>query len=201
MDESQEQCRSCLVRIHFTNSFGIWGVHEHCLAQNWLKANPAMLRDEQPQALKMYETCAPERQHKARLSLPCRPRGENCAPPVNCEHRVGIQKALEEVQSALKASDQLRRKSEVLTSREDARRPDVDKASLLRQPKAFARGPRRASTGLLAKGMSSISTLRNPARPDALAQARSLHKELVQAEERSRQFSLSITDRLRQMAG
>lgn len=170
------------------------------------------------------------REHKARLSLPSltvieRPGSENCAPPVNCQtdcSQGGIRKALEEVHVALKASDQLLRprvgiSPRALTSRESrgdsgaSPRFHKDLAAVpswLRQPQqsqwktrssGFTR--RRMSTGSMAPGNSGAES--DPAvfgRPTALAQARSLHKEMVQAEERSRQFSLSIYKRLGQVA-
>jgi len=163
-------------------------------------------------------------EHKARLSLPSlkieRSGSENCAPPVNGQRSPnGVQKAFEEVQTAIKASDQLRRRAGALTSREGHRGemrsgfasprfhkdlPDSNsKLSWLRQPQISTRQftRRRMSTGSMAlESPTGSSTAVVHRRPDALAQARSLHKEMVQAEERSRQFSLSISKRLCQVA-
>ncbi|CAL1164029.1 unnamed protein product [Cladocopium goreaui] len=166
------------------------------------------------------------REHKVRLSLPSltvieRSGSENCAPPVNCQtdrSQGGIQKALGEVHVALKASEQLLRpriSPRPLTSRESrgdsgasprfhkdlAEVPAVP--SWLRQPQWKTRSSgltrRRMSTGSIAPGNSGKELPDAVSgRPTALAQARSLHKEMVQAEERSRQFSLSIYKRLGQ---
>eukprot|EP00439_Symbiodinium_sp_Y106_P042103 s2273_g5.t1 len=158
---------------------------------------------------------------------------ENRPPRMNVGESA-IEKALEDVQTALKATENLRRlrghmshrglrapthrpltdrsggnagsetetSCEGLAAQEDKAKQDA--RSWLRQPKFVSRdrdpGRRRASTGSMSQ---VLVTTHSPSRPrlaaasEALARARRLQKERVRAEERSRRFSLSISDRLR----
>ncbi|CAE7721907.1 unnamed protein product [Symbiodinium sp. CCMP2592] len=158
---------------------------------------------------------------------------ENRPPRMNVGESA-IEKALEDVQTALKATENLRlrgrmshrglrapthrpltdrsggnggneteRSCEGFAAQEDKAKHE-DARSWLRQPKIVSRdrdpGRRRASTGSMSQVVTTHSSLRPRlalAASEALAQARRLQKERVRAEERSRRFSLSISDRLR----
>ncbi|CAE7221882.1 unnamed protein product [Symbiodinium microadriaticum] len=141
---------------------------------------------------------------------------ENQPPRMNVGESA-IEKALEDVQTALKATESLRlgglrthrglrgavSHRPLLTDRsgsETCRHGDgaepQDARSWLRQPKFVSRdrdpGRRRASTGSVPQVLGTTHGA-----SEALARARRLQKERVRAEERSRRFSLSISDRLR----
>ncbi|CAE7820000.1 unnamed protein product [Symbiodinium sp. CCMP2456] len=136
---------------------------------------------------------------------------ENQPPRMNVGESA-IEKALEDVQTALKATENLRLgglrthrghrplltdRSGNETSRHGDSAEPQDARSWLRQPKIVRRdrdpGRRRASTG----SMPQVLDTTGASASEALARARRLQKERVRAEERSRRFSLSISDRLR----